>query len=570
LNVRSLPLKHWSYPLIALLAGAVMIVRAVLVTEVYSNTVDEPYHIGAAMVLWESKQAVAGAQHPPLARWVIGLPLVLQGVSFPEARNEYVVVEFPAFGIGHDILFFGKLPYWQMLNAARHALLIFSALALFYLYRLGRYLANPLVAMLAVVFFSTDPTFLAHSALIGTDAAGCAGFVAGLYYGLRFIAKPWRAGGRAAPAGLVLGLAIASKFSCLLLIPSLVLVALVRVGLAHRKTDMLRRLFPVRSIALICGVAFLVIWAVYGFAVNPLRQQAMLVHESAWTRIPQIVREQPIPMPSFWLGQLFLASRAGSSGQLTYLNGELSYQGWPLYFPEALVLKEPIGFLIALVVACAIAALVKRRPRRALRMLCLLIPIGFFFAVSIRSRYQIGIRHLLPILPLMYLFAVMHFVRVRRAIPLMALIALTFVETALMHPDYLAFFNFACGGPRHGDRYLLDSNFDWGQDMARLAAWLKSDEAKGRPYSIRCSYVNGQLLTALGLDAAALGGKPHGLLAISKNVQHRFQVAERDESPDGSVILGEDYSWLSRYPVVKRIGYSIDVYDLDAKDSSHK
>ena len=32
------------------------------------------------------------------------------------------------------------------------------------------------------------------------------------------------------------------------------------------------------------------------------------------------------------------------------------------------------------------------------------------------------------------------------------------------------------------------------------------------------------------------------------------------------VELGEDYSWLSRYPVVKRIGYSIDVYDLDAKD----
>jgi hypothetical protein len=202
--------------------------------------------------------------------------------------------------------------------------------------------------------------------------------------------------------------------------------------------------------------------------------------------------------------------------------------------------------------------------------LCLLIPIAFFFAVSIRSRYQIGIRHLLPILPLVYLFAVMQFVRVRRVIPLMALIVFTFIETALIHPDYLAFFNFACGGPRHGDRYLLDSNLDWGQDMARLAEWLKSPEAQGRPYSIRCSFVNGQLLTALGLDPAALSGKPHGLFAISKNVQHRFQVAERDESPDGSVILGEDYSWVSRYPVVKRIGYSIDVYDLDAKDSAPK
>src|SRR5207248_7481937 len=158
---------------------------------------------------------------------------------------------------------------------------------------------------------------------------------------------------------------------CLLLIPSLILVALARVMLARRKADMLRRLLPVRSIALICGVAFFVIWEVYGFAVNPLRQQAMLVHEPAWTRIPQIVREQPIPMPSFWLGQLFLASRAGTSGQLTYLNGDLSYQGWMLYFPEALALKEPIGFLLALLIACAIATLVKRPPRRTLRILCL-------------------------------------------------------------------------------------------------------------------------------------------------------------------------------------------------------
>jgi hypothetical protein len=273
-------------------------------------------------------------------------------------------------------------------------------------------------------------------------------------------------------------------------------------------------------------------------------------------------------MPSFWLGQLFLASRAGSSGQLAYLNGELSYRGWIGYFPEALVLKEPVSFLLAFFAACGILLFASRPPRRCLRTLTLLVPVVFFFAVSMRSRYQMGIRHLLPILPLMYLFAVIQLVRIRRSAVLVVLVAGAFIETAVLHPDYLAFFNFACGGPRYGDRYLLDSNLDWGQDMARLAAWLKSDEAKGRDYSIRCSYVNEQLVRTLGLDPAALSGKPRGLLAISKNVEHRFLIAERDDSNNPEVLLGEDYSWLSRYPVVKRIGYSIDVYDLDAKDSS--
>jgi len=165
----------------------------------------------------------------------------------------------------------------------------------------------------------------------------------------------------------------------------------------------------------------------------------------------------------------------------------------------------------------------------------------------------------------------MQFARMRRLAWLAPLILLTFIETATMHPDYLAFFNVVSGGPRRGERLLLDSNLDWGQDMGRLAKWLKSNEANGRPYTIRCSFVNEQLLHALGLNPAALTASPQsGLFAISKNVRHRFQVAERDESPDGQPIPGEDYSWLSRYPVVKRIGYSIDVYDLDAKDLQSK
>src|SRR6185436_14377916 len=126
------------------------------------------------------------------------------------------------------------------------------------------------------------------------------------------------------------------------------------------------------------------------------------------------------------------------------------------------------------------------------------------------------------------------------------------------------FFNIASGGPSHGERYLIDSNLDWGQDMYRLAQWLKSDEAKGRDYTIRCAYATGPLLSELGLDPSALSVTPHGLFAISKNVAHQLENAKAEPGNAG-VLPGEDYSWVSRYPLVKRIGYSIDVYDLDAK-----
>lgn len=529
-----------------MLAGVVMLARVVAVTYVYNNTVDEPYHIGSAVVLWEAKQLVVGAQHPPLARWVIGLPLVVQGMRLPEARGEFTVVEYPGFGIGQELLFSGKLPYWYMLTAARHSLLIFACLTLFYVYRLGEYLANPLVGMLATVFFSFDPTFLAHSALVGTDIAGCAGFVAGLYYLLRYSAKPRAA--RAVVAGVVVGLAIACKFSCLLLVPAIVLIVIAR------RIWCKKRLPPILGVLLACAIAFVVLWATYGFAINPLRQQAMMTNEPAWTSLPKALVEQPIPMPSFFLGQMFLASRT-ATGHASYFNGQVSYDGWLMYFPEALAVKEPVGFLVALVSGLAILIFRKR----SLRSWLLLIPIGMYFAISMRSRYQLGIRHLLPILPLMYLFAVMQFVRIKRVMPLLCLVALVAIETAAVHPDYLAFFNFASGGPGHGDRYLIDSNLDWGQDLYRLAMWLKSSEARGRAYTMRCAYATPPLVKAIGLDPAALTDRPHGLFAVSKNVEHRLEGAI-----DGAS-LGEDYSWLSRYPVVKRIGYSIDVYDLDAK-----
>ncbi len=542
-----------------------MLARVVAVTYVYNNTVDEPYHIGSAMVLWETKQLVVGAQHPPLARWVIGLPLVLQGMSFPEARGEYVVVEYPGFAIGQELLFSGKLPYWYMLTAARHSLLIFACLSLFYVYRLGEYLANPLVAMLATIFFSVDPTFLAHSALVGTDIAGCAGFLAGFYYLLRFVAKPQAA--RAAVAGVVVGLAIACKFSCLLLIPVMVLIVIAR-RIACKKS-----LPRPGVLTLACAIAFIILWATYGFAINPMRQQAMMTNEPAWTSLPKWLVEQPIPMPSFFLGQIFLTARV-ARGDLSYLNGVISREGSLLYFPEALVVKEPLGFLIALIAGVMILIFYKslsvsrftkgtgKRIRE--RDLFLLIPIVLYFAISMHSRYQLGIRHLLPILPLMYLFAVMQFARIGRMLPLVGLIALATIETAAMHPDYLAFFNMLSGGPRKGEYYLVDSNLDWGQDLYRLSQWLKSSEARGRPYTIWCAYATTPLIKELGLDPASLKWSPHGLLAVSKNVEHGLNTTIE------GIPLGEDYSWLSRYPIVKRIGYSIDVYDLDTKDANPK
>jgi hypothetical protein len=431
--------------------------------------------------------------------------------------------------------------------------------------------------MIATVMLSIDPTFLGHAPWLGTDAAGCAGFIAGTYLAIRWLARPtWK---RSAAFGIALGLAIGAKYSCALLIPAVGLIALARVMLSRTPLRAVHRLPNIRRVLLAGAVAFVALWAVFCFDFAPMRYSALHFdpETSMFPNLPPALVQTPVPMPSLWLGYLFLSSRM-NEGHPAYLNGRVLPDGSWMYFPEALVVKSSVGFLALLVATILLMALVQRG-RRALRSAILLIPILGYLSLSIFTRYQLGIRHLLPIVPLMCVLIAMQMTRVRwRQAMLLGLMVLAAIETAVVHPDYLAFFNFASGGPSRGERYLVDSNLDWGQDFARLSKWLKGPEARGRPYSIRAfnatfdpsadSAYPMSFLAELGLDPQsvkvdpqALRDHPHGLLAISKNVRHRLEGAGR--AGDGAPQLGPDYSWLDRYPIIKRIGYSIDVYDLD-------
>src|SRR5207244_2895188 len=75
--------------------------------------------------------------------------------------------------------------------------------------------------------------------------------------------------------------------------------------------------------------------------------------------------------------------------------------------------------------------------------------------------------------------AVMAHARWRARFPVAVALAVALaIESASIYPHYLAFFNFAAGGPGAGPKYLLDSNLDWGQDLLKLRDdWI----ARGRP-----------------------------------------------------------------------------------------
>src|SRR6266550_3493868 len=123
-----LPCRHWSYPVIAIVAGIVAIARCASTVSVFNHTTDELAHIAGALGLYESGRNVYMVEHPTLQRLVVGLALHLVGVDYAPARDLKEVQARPeANAAGAAIGFRGDVSYWKVLGVARRANLIFLA-----------------------------------------------------------------------------------------------------------------------------------------------------------------------------------------------------------------------------------------------------------------------------------------------------------------------------------------------------------------------------------------------------------------------------------------------------------
>lgn len=428
---------------VVLLAMAIMVARIVPTYTVFNDTIDEPYHLGAGLCLLQTGKLWRGYQHPPLTRLLAALPVYLSGVRDTADRNlRKYRDDVSAFDVGHPALLNSDIGYWQVLTRARVALLIFPLIAIAYVYRLTRWLAGRSAGALAALFFSTDPTLLGHATWIATDVAGCAGFLAAIYHGGRFVAHP--SARSALIAGIAFGLGSACKFNVALAAP-----AIATMFLLHRP----KRWKQLLWLLLIGVIAFDTLWATYLFHTG---------------------RTGFLPMPMLWRG-LWILQRHVTDGHAAYFNGQFSGGGWFWYFPEAIALKSPLALLAALLVA--IIVWLRRRDRVAL---LLMIPFVIFLLPAMLGKLDIGVRHVLPAIALLYPLIAVLLKRTPWLIALFAVIA--FVETGVSHPDYVSFFNLAAGGSSGGQRFLLDSNLDWGQDLERARQWLEAN-AHGRMVS---------------------------------------------------------------------------------------
>jgi len=431
-----------------LLAGVAVLIatlRIVATYPVFNHTIDEPAHIACGMEWLAKGTYKLEPQHPPLARIFSALGPFLAGERSQGRRTIYQE--------GAAILYqSGK--YERNLMLARIGTLPFFWLACLVVYMAGARWYGKAQAALAVILFTLLPPVLAHASLATTDMALTATFGLALFALAVWAENPMPGLGLGAMMGFCCALTFLSKYSSLAFLPACVGAMLAWMILTERSFAPLGRLLTVRR-----GLSFLVaglvcvvtVWAGFRFSFG-----------------------DGLPAPELFAG-LRQASQHQRLGHPSYLLGARSLSGFWLFYPVALAVKTPLGFLGLLGGGVALAW----SRRKNLAWSIPLAGIVGILAVGLYSRINIGTRHVLPIYFFFALLATafawewLGHASERRwmgwAVAVLA--GWLVVSGAWNHPDYLAYFNELAGD--EPERILADSDLDWGQDMLRLSARLR-------------------------------------------------------------------------------------------------
>jgi hypothetical protein len=527
-----------------------------------TQTWDEGIHISAGYAYLTAGDFRWNQEHPPLAKLMSALPLWFLKPTLPVGSEGWRKQDETQVGI--DLLYQNRVSAETLLLAARSMTMLLSLLFLAGLAWIVRRRFGEPAALLALCLCAFDPNLIAHARYVTTDFPVTVFYVFSVLLWMEYLLD----GGlrNIVLAAAAFALALVTKFSAILLIPTLAVLYAIRWWQEPRQ-------FPIRRLAgvaaMFAGATLVTVTLLYWpETVRSLNVTAPRLAQTVnrGNLVGEVLyrtgRWFDLPDHAFLAG-LGKVAEHNHGGHASYLLGMRSDQGWWYYFPAVFAVKSTIAALAATSVLLAGGAIALRRFEwRSLRAAsfvwyALLVPPLIYFAFSMTSAINIGVRHILPVYPFLYVAAALVLAQsaLRPAIyATLALAALQTAECARITPDYLAFFNALAGGPGNGPRYLVDSNIDWGQDLKKLKKWL---DAHGIG-TIRIMYFGNAQMPEFGIKADFF---PDPLDEKGWSSLDGYAVAS--VTPLNGVYLPLDRLAPLRFrqPVAK-VGWSLYVYDF--------
>jgi 4-amino-4-deoxy-L-arabinose transferase-like glycosyltransferase len=532
---------------------AVHLVLAVGSMRRLSLTFDEPNYTAAGyqFIKTGDQQLIPLQLHPPLSYYLnslLLLPLDLDSVH----------VSGPDFYTSQPLIFESGYSPKLLIFLTRLPFVFVSVLLGFLIWRWGQKVYGNPAGLLALFFYALSPIVLANARLATPDIVLALTTAAAFYTFHEYLRQPSTK--LLCLSGAVLGLALLSKFTALLLIPTFLFVAVLYQRKRNEKTlNQLLHVFA--QMAPLLGIAFVVVWAGYGFQFgvpfvpNWLQPQLDKITGKPFWQMVSFFRRHEIPIPAFsYILGIYTQLAAAKGWHNNFLFGHLSQTGWWYYYWLAFLIKNTIPFLLCLAAGLLLARKGAERNDRERLILYSVIPLVLFF--SLPTKINIGVRYTLPLFPLFCIIAGRAglVLRGKWRYALALLCVWQIGSVAWIHPYYLSYFNEFVGGPSNGYKYLVDSNLDWGQNLDRLSDYLKEHHIT----DAKISYFGPDgVMKYYGLKN--IGPEEYnpspGVWAISATSLQGLYL----EDPDS-------FQWLRKLQPKEVIGYSIFIYDVDQED----
>jgi Dolichyl-phosphate-mannose-protein mannosyltransferase len=475
--------------LLALMAG-LQIWSATKETQVW----DEGFELGAGYTYLKAGRLRFNLEQPPLAKVLAALPLLYLNPRLPVEDPSWINQQDVEFGFA--FMYHNRVPTDTMLIAARGSIILLTAALGFLMAAWTRRRFGNGPALLALALLAFDPNILAHGHYATTDLGATFFMFAACIAWDAFLGSRRKL--HLALAGILLGFAIGTKFSAVMLLPAYTILYAIRWWQQRERFTFLHF---AGSLLVVAAIAYVAIVAVY------LPEAKYFVPSWAMKRpgppLATVVNCNNPPAELLcWAGGIaslqansfyhglskFIEHNAG--GHLSYLLGQTSQNGWWYYFPVVFLVKTPTAdlLLFGFLLVAGVLALVRSRLRVKMRKVpaawaTVLVPAVLYFGLSMASHIDLGVRHLLPFYPFFFIALAAGFFALVKSRPpwtgplLIFVCVLLAAESLSAFPDYLSFFNLVSGGTWRGPHYLLDSNIDWGEDLKKLKSHINTHPA---------------------------------------------------------------------------------------------
>ena len=456
-----------------------------------STTIDEPVHILAGHRHWQCGDFGINPEHPPLLKLLATAPLNFHSFIEPDWDcGSRLTSKIDSFAAGN--LFLAQNDVYKIVVPARLAAALMSLLLAALVFLASGEMFGRAEALVALALLAFEPNLIAHGSLVTTDMAITAATFAAVYALYRYRNNPNVV--RLLSAGLAFGLMLTSKHSAVIFLPILFVLYLAdllffRQSKTRSAKQILRQTTPFAAFVFI---GFILLWASYGFhyyALPKATQSSVSVTDyikqegrpeianSLSAKIVRGLSSTRVFPESYVVG---LADIVATSNRNALILGRNYATGRWFYFPLAFAVKSSVALLL-LLPAGALMLFFRREKRRELMFL--LGPSLAYFAVSLTSGINIGVRHILPVYPFFIVVAAAGAVALCRRFSvlryvLVAVLLFHVVTAYRIAPLYLAFANDFAGGPQNTYRIFSDSNVETGQSLKLVNEYLARENIK--------------------------------------------------------------------------------------------